>query len=219
MSYMKGVERMRIFGLEIRRVSKMDHDESVMLAKTISSLHSELNDFIPFMNDLDLENFNNTNAGEIFNRFESIHRLVDLYEENKFSRPGECFSMVYHLGEMEKCIVEFNKDMETFTKGKFIVKNVQSAMNQSNGDFSEEHQELGQMLVNVWSELKLLISRIIAHATIIDICIRGDIIRLGFGVDVVRDYYEQRKRMKQNKGKDLVKYEIGYVHDKSRRSK
>lgn len=200
---------MRIFGLEIRRVSKVDHDESVMLAKTISSLHSELNDFIPFMNDLDLENFNNTNAGEIFNRFESIKKLVDLYEDNKFSRPGECFSMVYHLGEMEKCIVEFNKDMDTFTKGKFIVKN---------NEFYEEHREVGQMLVNVWSELKLLISRIASHATIIDICIRGDIIRLGFGVDVIRDYYEQRKRMKQNKGKDLIKYEIGYVHDKSRRS-
>ena len=38
--------------------------------------------------------------GMIFEHLETVKKLTDIYEDNKFARPGQCFSMVYHMARI-----------------------------------------------------------------------------------------------------------------------
>ena len=198
---------MRLFGFEIRRVRKIDDEYVDSLVKTISILHVELGVFRNLLSDIDLEHFEGKTMGMIFEHLETVKKLTDIYEDNKFARPGQCFSMVYHMAQLEKNTVVFNKLMATFNAGKIDIE-------QTDGydDIEDERKQLGGKLLDIWNTCSLLLGKMIAEITMIDICIRGDLMRISTGVDIARDWYTQQRRIKD--GKDKIKFEFSYIQNR-----
>ena len=198
---------MKLFGFEIRRVDKLDAEYVDVLVKTISILHVELGVFRNMLADIDLERFESKDMGAFFEHLETVKKLVDIYEDNKFSRPGQCFSMVSNIAQLEKNIVIFDKLMITFKSGKMNIE-------QTNGyvDVEDERKELGGKLLDIWNMMHSLLGKMIANITMLDICIRGDLMRISTGVDIARDWYTQQRRIKD--GNDKIKFEFSYVQNR-----
>ena len=203
---------MRLFGFEIRRINKVDDEYVDILVKTTTMLHVELLTFKELLNKFDLENFDGEDAGAMFAHMETTKKLIDIYESNKFSRPGQCFGLVYHLSELEKNVVEFNKLMGLFNEGKMKINNVDDEELDDEANYHK--QRLGGKLLDIWHIIANLLGKMKAEVDMIDICLRGDLMRICTGVDIAMDYYQQQKRLKQNHGKDKVEYKFAFVHNR-----
>ena len=68
--------------------------------------------------------------------------------------------------------------------------------------------------MDIWHIIANLLGKMKAEVDMIDICLRGDLMRICTGVDIAMDYYQQQKRLKQNHGKDKVEYKFAFVHNR-----
>lgn len=204
---------MRLFGFEIRRVNKVDDECVDVLVKSITMLHVELLSFRDQMNKFDLENFGADDAGPMFGHLENIKKLIEIYESNKFSRPGQCFGLVYHMAELEKNVVEFNKLMGLFNQGKLKINSVEDDIPEED-DVEYYKKRLGGKLLDMWNIMVNLLGKMKAEVDMLDICLHGDLMRICTGVDIAMDYYQQQKRIKKYNGKDRVEYKFSFVHNR-----
>lgn len=214
MSTIKVGENVRLFGLEIRKVSKLDQKECDIFKDVTVKLCETLNQFGWFLEHVNLYEFGLSESNLLFEHLETIKSLVHMYERNKFSSPGQCFSLGYHTTRLEEKVVSLQKFMTSFQKLKIQMAEQFEDMDMEDVVFDEEDVR-NHPLAKAWGHILREVRYTETHIDILLIIIKYDVMRIAMGVDIVREYYNAEKRIKQH-GDDVFKYEIAtFTHGRN----
>ena len=214
---------MRIFGLEIRKASKVDYEEAEQFKQLVAKLYDELNAYGRDLESFSVEHIDARVSAMIFNHVENIKSYLKLYEDNKFSQPGECFSLIYHIGELEKKSVAFNKVVANARRT--IVEDLrayatfmqQQVMHGHEDDDDDDEYDIDERVYRFRDKLQEIhthIKYIETHIDILLLIIKYDAVKIAMGVDLVMEYKNRQKRIKLNGG-DTLEYKVSFIHKRS----
>ncbi len=216
---------MRLFGLEIRKASDLDYEEAEQFKRLVAKVYNELNAYGRDLEAFSVENIDTKVSAMIFNHVENIKSYMKLYEDNKFSQPGECFSLIYHIAELEKKSIAFNKvvanarrtiaeDLRAYAT--FMQQRVNHGYDEYDDDDDDEYDidEGVYRFRDKLQEIHTHIKYIETHIDILLLIIKYDVVKIAMGVDLVMEYKNRQKRIKLNGG-DTLEYKISFIHKRS----
>lgn len=216
---------MRLFGLEIRKASDLDYEEAEQFKRLVAKVYNELNAYGRDLESFSVENIDAKVSAMIFNHVENIKSYMKLYEDNKFSQPGECFSLVYHIAELEKKSIAFNKvvanarrtiaeDLRAYAT--FMQQRVNHGYDEYDDDDDDEYDidEGVYRFRDKLQEIHTHIKYIETHIDILLLIIKYDVVKITMGVDLVMEYKNRQKRIKLNGG-DTLEYKVSFIHKRS----
>lgn len=191
----------------------MDKEDCELFKNITLKLHETLNMYGLFIDNFDLERYDEQDVNVLLTYLEAIKSMIHIYERNKFASPGQCLSLINYVYGLEKTTVKFNKQLSAFAKYKSIIMKRMEQNQETYDDMSDNTEKLVGIMNNTWNALPKNIKQIEMHIDGLLLIIKYDVIRINTGVDIIRDYYATQKRIKLT-GYDQFEYKISFVSRK-----
>lgn len=190
---------MRIFGLDIQRCSKTDIEQLGVYKLVVNELFDRLVTYLDLMSAMinDKTEIEEDAAIQLmFQHVETITKLVMLYQDNKFSTPLTNVSickkmealrqqsgalqelMLYHMNTQSRINrYEQEHDEEEEDEEYSTIKDEYDDVN------SRYYQQRSHQCKMIFADINRMIS-----------IIQYDVFKLIFGVDIIRDFYNNKRR-------------------------
>jgi hypothetical protein len=199
---------MRLFGLDIRRIKKEDREEETRFKNVLNALDNTILSTLQLLSDYDLDD--RELVVKLYYSVETIQTLVILYEDNKFSTPFTDVNLINLVNNLNNRTALLQQSVIKY----YSIMDRSEARLQEMGldEYDEEADEQVNEFRRLVEGLQGLIEKQIRVATrdliAIKTCIQYDSLRVISGVDIVRFYYDNRKRCPKGK----VEYQFKIMH-------
>lgn len=199
---------MKLFGLDIRRIKKEDREEETRFKNVLTALDSTILSTLQILSDYDLDD--REFVVKLYYSVETIQTLVILYEDNKFSTPFTDVNLINLVNNLNNRTALLQQSVIKY----YSIMDRSEARLQEMGldEYDEEADEQVNEFRRLVEGLQGLIEKQIRVTTrdliAIKTCIQYDSLRVTSGVDIVRFYYDNRKRCPRGK----VEYQFKIMH-------
>lgn len=199
---------MRLFGLDIRRIKKEDREEETRFKNVLNALDNTILSTLQLLSDYDLDD--RELVVKLYYSVETIQTLVILYEDNKFSTLFTDVNLINLVNNLNNRTALLQQSVIKY----YSIMDRSEARLQEMGqdEYDEEADEQVNEFRRIVKGLQGLIEKQIRVTTrdliAIKTCIQYDSLRVISGVDIVRFYYDNRKRCPKGK----VEYQFKIMH-------
>ena len=199
---------MRLFGLDIRRIKKEDREEETRFKNVLNALDNTILSTLQLLSDYDLDD--RELVVKLYYSVETIQTLVILYEDNKFSTLFTDVNLINLVNNLNNRTALLQQSVIKY----YSIMDRSEARLQEMGqdEYDEEVDEQVNEFRRIVKGLQGLIEKQIRVTTrdliAIKTCIQYDSLRVISGVDIVRFYYDNRKRCPKGK----VEYQFKIMH-------
>lgn len=190
---------MRIFGLDITRCSKVDRREEQVFIKTVTDVYDILCSFMAYIDKTIIDHSNEPEIIQTTYEFsETMTKLLMIYDDNKFSVPITSVGIIQKLQQIRMHIAQVQQLVSMHYK--VLQRNAQMQQKLDNEELDDsttiKYQEVIDQFdhaetvyeESVVSALRLLFADINTTIPII----QYDVMKVMFGVDIVRSYYHNQ---------------------------
>ena len=207
---------MRIFGFDIVRCSKADQQEANALTGVVVDLYNNLTTFLEWLNGLLDEHEREDEMIRMMYEFtEIISKLMMVYHDNKFSTPLTSVSMMNRINELKSNVANIQKIVIVHFQAKKTFEELNKLYEDGMVPESKYHEMVDQYESSdsgyedsLIHSIKLLYADV---NTLIPI-IQYDLIRIIYGVDLVRAHHRYQKQYRDNQKWKSV-YEIKVMNE------
>lgn len=225
---------MRIFGLDIVRCSKRDHEELETYKLVTNELYDRLVEFLGFIGGLlDVTNVDEEQTEaiiqQLFERVETVSKLIILYQQNKFSMPITAVSILQYMNQFREHAANLQNLMLHYAIAEANIDNFDSDQEEieyeetGDGIFIEHESPYAQQMYCDFENTqkkyiksrKHLLKILFADVNKMVSMVQYDQFLILFGVDIIRSYRVDRRHAKQKKPDYEVKI---FNHFKSNKS-
>jgi hypothetical protein len=199
---------MKLFGLDIRRIKKEDREDEIRFKNVLNALDNTILSTLQLLSDYDLDD--REFVVKLYYSVETIQTLVILYEDNKFSTPFTDVNLINLVNNLNNRTALLQQSVIKY----YSIMDQSEARLQEMGqdEYDEEVDERVNEFRRIVKGLQGLIEKQIRVTTrdliAIKTCIQYDSFRVTSGVDIVRFYYDNRKRCPKGK----VEYQFKIMH-------
>lgn len=207
---------MRIFGFDIVRCSKADQREAEVLEKVVVDIYNNLVTFLAWLKDLTDEHDNEDEMIRLMYEFtETISKLMMVYNDNEFSVPLTSIGMMNrmnglktNIGNVQKIIMVHFQAKKTFAELEGLYEDGKVSETKYNDMMNKYESSDAGYEDSLIHSIKLLYAEV---NTLIPI-IQYDLIRILYGVDLVRANHRYQKQYRRNQKWKSV-YEIKVMNE------
>jgi len=188
----------RLFGLDIVRCSKRDINEEQVYKKTVVELYNHIVDFLEMLEDLmdpEYQQFDEEQLVQLmFQKTETICKLIIMYEHNKFSTPITAVSILMKMNQLR----EHASDLQNFMLHHVAAQNHVEDFEQNYEDeYQEEVKDIRQQYQDVnqkyWRTKRHMLKILIADINRMASIVQYDLFKVIFGVDIIRTHKQRHK--------------------------
>ena len=201
---------MRLFGLDIRRIKKEDREEETRFKNTLNALDGTILSALQLLSDFDIED--REFIVKLYYAVETIQSLVIMYEDNKFSTPFTDINLVRlveglnnRASFMQQSIIKYYTIIE---RSGTRLQEMGSDEDDCDDYIDERVNEFKEIVESIQRLIEKQVRVITRDLIAIKTCIQYDSLRVTSGVDIVRFYYDNRKRCPKGR----VEYQIKIMH-------
>lgn len=220
---------MRLFGFDIIRCSKKDAQELAVFKATTNELYDRLVEYLSFIggtltDDYDVDG-ENTEAvvQQIFERTETVSKLMILYQQNKFSRPITAVSMMQYLDQFRQHAGNVQQLMLHYVITKSNIEQFDEDIDDDDDEYEDEmspfvqnvHQDFDRVKKKYAKSRQHLLKILFADINKLISMIQYDQFLIIFGVDILRMYKAETKHRLHGKPDYVVKVYNKFLSNKN----
>ena len=225
---------MRIFGLDIIRCSKRDQEELDTYKLVTNELYDRLVEFLGFIGGLlDVTNVEEEQTEaiiqQLFERVETVSKLIILYQQNKFSIPITAVSVLQYMNQFREHASRLQNLMLHYAIAEANIDNFDSGQEEidyedtGDGIFNEHESPYAQQMYRDFENVqkkymksrKHLLKILFADVNKMVSIVQYDQFLILFGVDIIRAHRVDMTHAKRKKPDYEVKI---FNHFKSNKS-
>jgi hypothetical protein len=192
---------LKIFGWDIQRVSKLERQELESYKMIVKELYDRLSEFLDFISQLMqrdtlLEKDQTLNEEAcvqmLFERVETICKLIILYDQNKFSIPITSIPILNKMNEMRDHAGKLQNYMihhVAMLNRKEYVESQYEDEDEYQEEISNIQTESNDIEMKYQRTLQHLLKILFADINRMISVIQYDLFRILFGVDIIRSYH------------------------------